>query len=69
MNNLLNRHARPVVAGLAGLALLFPALAHAHGDDTVAPAAFFGPMLGLVVLVSVVGIGRAVIRAVRGHRP
>ena len=61
--------ARPVVAGLAGLALLFPALAHAHGDDTVAPAAFFGPMLGLVVLVSVVGIGRAVIRAVRGHRP
>src|SRR3990170_3982040 len=54
--------ARRVVAGLAGLALLFPALAHAHGDDTVAPAAFFGPMLGLVVLVSVVGLGRAVIR-------
>jgi len=58
-----------VVAGLTGLALLFPALAHAHGDDNVTLATFFGPMLGLTVLVTVVGIGRAVIRAVRGHGP
>jgi cytochrome c-type biogenesis protein len=58
-----------VVAGLAGLAMLFPALAHAHGDDNVTLAAFFGPILGVFVLVSVVGIGRAVIRSVRGHRP
>ncbi len=56
-----------VVAGLVGLALLFPVVAQAHGDDNVTLATFFGPMLGLVVLVSVVGIGRALIRAVRGH--
>ena len=56
-----------VVAGLLGLLMLFPALAHAHGDDDVTLATFFGPMLGFVVLVSVVSLGRVVIRAVRGH--
>ncbi len=61
--------ARRVAAGLVGLAMLFPAPAHAHGGDDVTLAAFFGPMLGVVVLVSVVGIGRVVIRAVRGHGP
>lgn len=59
---------RRVVAGLVGLAMLWPALAYAHGDDHVTLATFFGPMLGGVVLVAIVGIGRAVIRAVRGHR-
>ncbi len=61
--------ARRVVASLAALALHGPALSHAHGDDTVTPAAFFGPALGLVVLVTVVGVGRAVIRVAKGPRP
>lgn len=59
---------KQVVAGLMGLLLLFPALAWAHGDDDVTLAGFFGPLLGAVVLASVVGIGRAVIRAVRGQK-
>lgn len=56
------------LGGLVGLMVLWPAKALAHGDDTVTPATFIGPMLAVVVFVSVVGIGRAVIRATRGER-
>jgi len=60
-------HDRRIVAGLVGLLILSPTLASAHGDDHVTMVSFIGPMVGFVVLVSVVGIGKAVIRAVRGN--
>jgi len=60
-------HDRRIVAGLIGLLILSPTLASAHGDDHVTMVSFIGPMVGFVVLVSVVGIGKAVIRAVRGN--
>lgn len=62
----LETHGRRIVAGLVGLLILSPTLASAHGDDDVTMVSFIGPMLGFVVLVSVVGIGRAVVRAARG---
>lgn len=60
---------RRIVAGLAGLVILAPTVAFAHGDDDVTVASWIGPMVGFVVLVSLVGIGRAVIRVVRRGGP
>lgn len=53
------------LGGLVGLILLWPGLAFAHGDDEVTAASFVGPLLALVICVTVVGIGRTVIRVVR----
>jgi cytochrome c-type biogenesis protein len=55
------------LGGLVALMLLWPGEAFAHGDDTVTTATFIGPLLSVFVFVSVVGLGRAVIRAIRGH--
>ncbi len=43
--------------------LLFPGLAFAHGDDDVTAATFIGPMLAFVTVVTVVGLGRLLLRA------
>ena len=53
-------------AASLGMLTLMPTLAFAHGDDEVTTATFIGPMLAFVMVVSVVGIGRALIRAVKG---
>lgn len=63
----LEAHGGRIVAGLVGLLILSPTLASAHGDDDITLVSLIGPTLGFVVLVSVVGIGRAVIHAVRGR--
>ena len=52
----------------ASLWMLMPTLAFAHGDDEVTAATFIGPMLAFVMVVSVVGIGRALIRAVKANK-
>jgi len=65
------RGARAMAAKLGwimALLLLWPGQAFAHGDDNVTATTFIGPMLALTVFASVVGIGRAVIRATRGER-
>lgn len=43
--------------------LLFPGLAFGHGDDDVTAATFIGPMLAFVTVVTVVGLGRLLLRA------
>ena len=43
--------------------LFFPGLAVAHGDDDVTAATFVGPMLAFVTVVTVVGLGRLLLRA------
>lgn len=50
------------LAVLAGGLLGFPAVAVAHGDDHVTAASFVGPLLGLLVFVVVVSVGRAIVR-------
>ena len=50
------------LAVLAGGLLGFPALAVAHGDDHVTAASFVGPLLGLLVFVVVLGVGRTIVR-------
>ena len=42
--------------------LLLPALAYAHGDDNVTAASFIGPLIGFIVFVVVVGLGRVLLR-------
>jgi hypothetical protein len=42
--------------------LLFPRLALSHGDDDVTAATFVGPMLAFVTVVTVVGLGRLLLR-------
>lgn len=54
------------VWGAAGLWMLMPTLAAAHGDDEVTAVTFIGPMLAFVMIGSVVGISRALIRAGKG---
>ncbi len=49
---------------ITGWTLLSPGLALAHGDDHVTATSFIGPMLALVVVVTVVGLGKAFLRAV-----
>lgn len=44
--------------------LPLPSLAYAHGDDSVTVASFIGPMLGLIVLVAVVSLGKAFLRRI-----
>jgi len=41
-----------------------PALAYAHGDDDVTAASFIGPLVGFFVLVTAVGLGKALLRAI-----
>jgi len=55
------------LGGLVAMLSLWPVEAFAHGDDDVTTASVIGPMLALVVFVSVVGIGRAMIRTVKGN--
>lgn len=43
--------------------LLFPGLAFGHGDDDVTAATFIGPMLAFITVVTVVGLGRLLLRA------
>jgi hypothetical protein len=43
---------------------LLSTLAHAHGDDDVTAASFVGPLVGFFVFVIVVGLGKALLRAV-----
>jgi len=46
--------------------MLMPTLASAHGDDEVTATTFIGPLLAFMLVVSVVGISRALIRAAKG---
>lgn len=47
-----------------GWTLFLPSLALAHGDDNVTAATFIGPMLALAVIVVVVSLGKALLRAI-----
>ena len=47
--------------------LALPAMALAHGDDMVGPESFFGPILGLLTFMVVVGVGKAIIRRSHGR--
>ncbi len=54
----------PRLAGMVLVAVLFfRRLALAHGDDDVTAATFVGPMLAVIVVVTVVGLGRLLLRA------
>lgn len=45
--------------------LLFsPSLAYAHGNDDVTVASFIGPTVAIIVFVTVVGLGRALLRMI-----
>jgi len=39
-------------------------MVHAHGDDNVTVASLIGPLVGFFVLVTVVGLGKALLRAI-----
>jgi len=52
-----------LLAAVGAGMLLFPGLAFAHGDDDVTAATFVGPMLAVVTVVTVVGLGRLLLRA------
>jgi hypothetical protein len=53
-------------AASLGLLMLMPTLASAHGDDEVTATTFIGPMLAFVLVVSVVVIGRELVRSAKG---
>ncbi len=55
---------------LASVLLLLghPALAAAHGDDTVTVATFYGPLLALTVVLLLVPLGKALLRLALGRR-
>ncbi|HLC40148.1 MAG TPA: cytochrome c biogenesis protein CcdA [Methylomirabilota bacterium] len=57
------------VGGLMALLLLWPIEASAHGDDTVNATSFLGPLLAIGVFVSMVGLGRSIIRAIKETKP
>lgn len=61
-----NLLARVWSAASLGMLMLMATLASAHGDDEVTATTIIGPMLAFVMVVSVVGIGRALIRAAKG---
>lgn len=42
--------------------LFWPAPAYAHGDDDVTAASFMGPVVAVLVFVTAVGLGKALIR-------
>ncbi len=46
------------------LGLFLPALAYAHGDDEVTAASFIGPLVVFFVFVTVVGLGKAILRMI-----
>jgi len=52
-----------LVGMVLGGVLFFPSLTLAHGDDDVTTATFVGPMLAFVTVVTVVGLGRFLLRA------
>ena len=58
---------------VSALALLLPLLGHpalaaAHGDDTVTVATFYGPLLAAGVILLVVPLGKALLRLALGRR-
>ena len=58
-----------VLASAPVLLLLgHPALAAAHGDDTVTVATFYGPLLALTVILLVLPLGKALLRLALGKR-
>jgi hypothetical protein len=65
---LIRKHLEGLWTRLVGTMLVavffFPSLALAHGDDDVTAATFVGPMLAFVTIVTVVGLGRLLLRAV-----
>lgn len=52
-----------LVGTVLAAVVFFPSLALAHGDDEVTAATFVGPMLAFVTVVTVVGLGRLLLRA------
>ncbi len=62
----INLLARVWRAAALGMLMLMPTLASAHGNDEVTATAFIGPMLAFVMVVSVVDISKALIRAAKG---
>lgn len=64
----INLLARVWSAASLGMLMLMPTLASAHGDDDITATAFIGPMLAFVMVVSLVGISRALIQVVKGNR-
>ena len=55
--------------GGAATVLGLPAMALGHGDDNVSVEGFFGPILGLLTFMVVVGVGKAIIRRLQSPRP
>ena len=49
-----------VTAGI----FLFSPLVYAHGDDNVTVASFIGPLLAFFVFVTVLSLGRALLRMI-----
>jgi len=43
---------------------LSSSLVYAHGDDNVTVASFIGPLVGFFVLVTAVGLGKALLRTI-----
>jgi len=57
------RRATFIISVSGGIFLSSP-MVHAHGDDNVTVASFIGPLVGFFVLVTVVGLGKALLRAI-----
>ncbi len=47
------------------LSLLTPLLAWAHGDDEIRLDGFVGPILALMILLTIVPVGKLVIRRIK----
>jgi hypothetical protein len=43
---------------------LSSSLVYAHGDDNVTATSFIGPLVAFVVFAAVVGLGKALLRAI-----
>lgn len=58
----MSKHLQDLWARIIPAVLLSPGLALAHGDDDVTAATFIGPIVALLVIVTVVGLGKIFLR-------
>jgi len=57
-------HRATLMIWASGGIFLSSPMVHAHGDDNVTVASLIGPLVGFFVLVTVVGLGKALLRAI-----
>lgn len=57
-------HRATLIIWVSGGIFLSSPLVHAHGDDNVTVASFVGPLVGFFAFVTVVSLGKALLRAI-----